>query len=279
MNSGFTYYYHRLGGAKGRNECVLGPYQGAIGMSDKRLRGKKALITAAASGIGRETALAFAREGAKVLATDIDAAGLASLCAGAPQIETWMLDVTDGAAVDALIGAGQYDVIFNCAGWVHHGTILACEESDWRRSFAVNVDSMYRVCRAAIPGMMTRGGGSIVNMSSVASSIKGVVNRFAYGATKAAVIGLTKAIAADYVQHKIRCNAICPGTVRTPSLEARVAALPGNPEQNLQSFLDRQPMRRLGTPEEIAALALYLASDESSFTTGSTYVIDGGMSI
>lgn len=245
-------------------------------MSGNRLLGKRALITAAANGIGREAALAFAREGAEVLATDIDSAGLSSLSSTASRIETRILDVTDGAAVDALVRGRQFDVIFNCAGWVHHGTILDCEESDWRRSFAINVDSMYRVCRAAIPGMMARGGGSIVNTSSVASSIKGVANRFAYGATKAAVIGLTKAIAADYVGHGIRCNAICPATVRTPSLEARVAAMPGDPEKNWQSFIERQPMRRLGTAQEIAALAVYLASDESSFTTGSACVIDGG---
>lgn len=245
-------------------------------MSGNRLRGKRALITAAANGIGRETALAFASEGAEVLATDIDSAGLSSLSRIASPIETRILDVTDGAAVDALVRGSQFDAIFNCAGWVHHGTILDCDESDWRRSFAINVDSMYRVCRAAIPGMMARGGGSIVNTSSVASSIKGVGNRFAYGVTKAAVIGLTKAIAADYVRHGIRCNAICPGTVRTPSLEARVAAMPGDPEENWQSFVERQPMRRLGTPQEIAALAVYLASDESSFTTGSACVIDGG---
>lgn len=244
----------------------------------KRLAGKKALITAAANGIGRETALAFAREGAVVLATDIDTRGLSSLAQLAPGIETRVLDVTDGAAVEAVFQNVQYDVVFNCAGWVHNGTILDCDEAAWRRSFSINVDSMYRVCRAAIPGMLARGGGSIINVSSVASSIKGVRNRFAYGASKAAVIGLTKSLAADYVQDRIRCNAICPGTVRTPSLEDRVAAMPGGVEQNWQSFIDRQPMGRLGEPHEIAALAVYLASDESSFTTGSAHVIDGGWS-
>ena len=169
-------------------------------------------------------------------------------------------------------------MIFNCAGWVHQGTIEECDEAAWSRSFAVNVDSMYRICRAAIPFMVAAGGGSIVNMSSVVSSVKGAPNRFAYGTTKAAVIGLTKAIAADYARMHVRCNAVCPGTVETPSLKDRVAALGGSPEEVWQGFIGRQPLGRLGTPAEIAALVVYLASDESAFTTGSAYIIDGGWS-
>jgi 2-keto-3-deoxy-L-fuconate dehydrogenase len=168
------------------------------------------------------------------------------------------------------------DVLFNCAGWVHAGTILDTDDDAWRRSFAINVDSMFHLCKAVLPGMLARGKGSIVNMASAASSVKGVSNRFAYGATKAAVIGLTKAIAADYVARGVRCNAICPGTVKSPSLEQRVAALGGDRDAVWKSFIDRQPMGRLGTPEEIAALAVYLASDEASFTTGAIHVIDGG---
>ena len=247
-------------------------------MNTGRLQGKRALITAAANGIGGETALAFAREGAEVLATDIDSEHLVSLAAAAARIETRVLDVTDHRAVSDLLFNHQFDVIFNCAGWVHQGTIENCDEAAWARSFAVNVDSMYRICRAAIPRMVAAGGGSIVNMSSVASSVKGAPNRFAYGTTKAAVIGLTKSIAADYARHNIRCNAICPGTVLTPSLQERVAALGGSPDAVWQSFIERQPMGRLGKPSEIAALVVYLASDESSFTTGGTFVIDGGWS-
>jgi 2-keto-3-deoxy-L-fuconate dehydrogenase len=168
------------------------------------------------------------------------------------------------------------DVLFNCAGYVHAGTILDTDEGAWKRSFAINVDSMFHLCKAVLPGMLTRGHGSIVNMASAASSVKGVPNRFAYGATKAAVIGLTKAIAADYVARGVRCNAICPGTVKSPSLDQRVAALGGDRDAVWKSFIDRQPMGRLGTPEEIAALAVYLASDESAFTTGVIHVIDGG---
>ncbi len=244
-----------------------------------RLAGKRCLVTAAGAGIGRASALAFAREGAEVLATDIDASALQTLKAENDAIRTATLDVTDPAQVAALVTANPViDVLFNCAGWVHAGTILDTDEVAWRRSFTVNVDAMFRLCKAVLPGMLARGKGSIVNMSSVASSVRGVPNRFAYGATKAAVIGLTKAIAADHVKQGIRCNAICPGTVDTPSLAQRMAAMGGDPDAVRRAFIDRQPMGRLGTPEEIAALALYLASDESSFTTGAIHVIDGGWS-
>jgi len=242
-----------------------------------RLAGKHCLITAAVAGIGRESALAFAREGATVLAADIDAGALESLALQNGSIRSQVLDVTDSVAVNALVAANApFDVLFNCAGYVHAGTILDTDLPSWRRSFAINVDAMYYLCRAVLPSMIERRCGSIINMSSVASSLKGVANRFAYGATKAAVIGLSKAIAADYVAHGVRCNAICPGTVKTPSLASRVAALGGDPEAAWRSFTDRQPMGRLGTPAEIAALAVYLASDESTFTTGSVHVIDGG---
>jgi 2-keto-3-deoxy-L-fuconate dehydrogenase len=244
-----------------------------------RLSGKRALITAAGAGIGRATALAFADAGASVLATDIDGEALASLAAAHPSIDTQVLDVTDPAAIATLVGAaGPIDTLFNCAGYVHAGTILETDEAGWKQSFSINVDSMFHLCKAVLPGMLERGGGSIVNMSSVASSIKGVPNRFAYSATKAAVIGLTRSIAADFVARGVRCNAICPGTVKTPSLEQRVRALGGDQEAAWRSFTDRQPMGRLGRPEEIAALALYLASDEASFTTGTIHVVDGGWS-
>jgi 2-keto-3-deoxy-L-fuconate dehydrogenase len=244
-----------------------------------RLAGKRCLVTAAGAGIGRATALAYARAGAAVLATDIDTHALGSLATGHPAIDTSVLDVTDPEQIAALIQAHpNIDVLFNCAGYVHAGDILHTEFSDWRRSFAINVDSMFHLSKAVIPGMVQRRRGSIINMSSVASSVKGVPNRLAYGASKAAVVGLTKAIAADYVAHGLRCNAICPGTVRTPSLAQRVAALGGDPEAAWKTFADRQPMGRLGTAEEIAAFAVYLASDESAFTTGTIHVIDGGWS-
>ncbi len=199
-----------------------------------RLAGKRALITAAGAGIGRATALAFAEAGAEVIATDVDQAALASLAAAHPSIVAHVLDVTDAAAVAAVTGnAGAIDVLFNCAGYVHAGTILDTDEASWRRSFAINVDGMFHTCKAILPGMLARGRGSIVNMASVASSIKGVPNRFAYGATKAAVIGLTRSIAADYVARGVRCNAICPGTVKTPSLEQRVLALGRRPGSGL----------------------------------------------
>lgn len=245
-----------------------------------RLHGKRCLITAAGAGIGRESALACAREGARVLATDIDAQALASLSAEAgSSIETQVLDVTRAADIDAFVSAqGAFDVLFNCAGYVHQGSILDCDAEAWRRSFAINVDAMYSLCRAVLPGMLAQGRGSIINMSSVASSIKGVPNRFAYSTTKAAVIGLSKAIAADFVTRGVRCNAICPGTIKTPSLSERVAALGGDQEAVWRGFIERQPMGRLGDPREIAALVVYLASDESSFTTGQTHIIDGGWS-
>ena len=244
-----------------------------------RLSGKHAFVTAAGAGIGRATALAFAEAGATVLATDIREDSLASLAFSHPAISTQLLDVTDPAAIQsAVASAGPIDVLFNCAGYVHAGTILDTDDAAWRRSFAINVDSMFHLCRAVLPGMLARGAGSIVNMSSVASSIKGVPNRFAYGATKAAVIGLTRAIAADYVARGIRCNAICPGTVKTPSLAERVRALGGDEEAAWRGFTSRQPMGRLGEPEEIAALAVYLASDEASFTTGAIHIVDGGWS-
>lgn len=244
-----------------------------------RLSGKHCLITAAGAGIGRASALAYARAGALVLATDIDFQTLQALTGEDPAIRTAVLDVTDVAQIATLIDSNPHiDVLFNCAGYVHAGTILDTAVSDWQRSFAINVDSMFHLCKAVLPGMLERGRGSIINMSSVASSVKGVRQRFAYSATKAAVIGLTKAIAADYVAKGVRCNAICPGTVRTPSLAKRVAALGGDSEAAWQTFTDRQPMGRLGEADEIAALALYLASDESSFTTGTIHVIDGGWS-
>jgi len=240
-----------------------------------RLAGKTCLVTAAGQGIGRATALRFAEEGARVVATDINETLLATL--DGP--ETRRLDVTDPAAIAALFAdIPEFDVVFNCAGWVHQGSILDCSDADWTRSWDLNVTAMFHVCRAALPGMLRLGRGSIVNMASVASSIKGVPNRFAYSATKAAVIGLTKSIAADFVGQGVRCNAICPGTVASPSLRERIAALPGDPAAVMQSFVDRQPIGRLGQPSEIADLALYLASDESAFTTGAIHVIDGGWS-
>ncbi len=244
-----------------------------------RLQGKRCLITAAGAGIGRASALACAREGAQVLATDIDAQALASLSAESESIDTRVLDVTAQADIDALVSEqNAFDVLFNCAGYVHQGSILDCDQLAWRRSFAINVDAMYSLCRAVLPGMLAQGRGSIINMSSVASSIKGVPNRFAYSTTKAAVIGLSKAIAADFVTRGVRCNAICPGTIKTPSLAVRVAALGGDQEAVWKGFIERQPMGRLGEPQEIAALVVYLASDESSFTTGQTHIIDGGWS-
>jgi len=238
-----------------------------------RLKGKRAVVTAAGQGIGRAFAEAFHREGAEVLATDINENALASLAGMA----TRRLDVTDGAAVGALAAElGAIDVLANCAGYVHQGTILDCAEKDWDFSFDLNVKSMYRMIRAFLPAMLERGGGSIVNVASVASSVKGVPNRFVYSASKAAVIGLTKSVAADYVAKGIRCNAICPGTVQSPSLDERMAALGGDPAEVRRSFAQRQPMGRIAQPEEIAHLAVYLAADESGFTTGAIHVIDGG---
>jgi 2-keto-3-deoxy-L-fuconate dehydrogenase len=242
-----------------------------------RLAGKTAFITAAGQGMGRAAAQAFAREGAKVWATDVNAQALASL--KEPGIQTRTLDVTDAAAIEKLAReVGEVDVLFNCAGIVHNGTILDSTLQDWDLAFAVNVRSMYLVTRAFLPAMLKKGAGSIINMSSVASSVHGLPNRFVYGTTKAAVIGLTKAIAADYVKKGIRCNAICPGTVDTPSLQGRINALP-DPVQARKDFVARQPMGRLGTVDDITGLMIFLASDESLFVTGLAHSIDGGMTI
>jgi 2-keto-3-deoxy-L-fuconate dehydrogenase len=241
-----------------------------------RLKGKIAFITAAGQGMGRAAAVAFAAEGARVWATDINPAALDTL-ARTPNVTTRVLDVTDGAAVARVaVEAGDVDVLFNCAGYVHTGTIVDCTEQEWDKSFAVNVTAMYRVTRAFLPGMLKKGNGSIINMASVVSSIRGVPNRLAYGTTKAAVIGFTKAIAADFVKQGIRCNAVCPGTIDTPSLHERMSAAP-DPVQARKDFVARQPMGRLGSVEDIAPLLVYLASDESSFATGAAFTVDGGM--
>lgn len=243
-----------------------------------RLAGKTILLTAAAQGIGRASALAFAGEGARVTATDINEEKLAEL-AGVDGIETRRLDVTDPAAIEAAAReVGAPDVLFNCAGFVHHGSVLSTGEDEWRFNMTLNVDSMYRMIRAFLPGMIERGGGSIINMSSVASSIRGLPNRFVYGTTKAAVIGLTKSVAADYIRDGIRCNCICPGTVETPSLEDRIAAF-DDPVQARKDFIARQPLGRIGTAEEIASLTVWLASDESAYATGTAFVVDGGVSL
>ena len=243
------------------------------------LANKRVLITAAAQGIGRASVLAFRDAGAQVIATDLNIEALQDI----PGIQTLSLDVTRASDIDAISQqVGNVDVLFNCAGYVHSGAVLDCDEQAWQFSFDLNVTAMYRMIRAFLPGMLSNGGGSIINMASVASSVKGVPNRFAYTASKAAVIGLTKSVAADYVRQGIRCNAICPGTVDSPSLRQRIAeqALEqGRSEAEVyQAFVDRQPMGRIGHAEEIAQLALYLASDASSYTTGTTQVIDGGMS-
>lgn len=246
--------------------------------SSGRLAGKNALITAAGQGIGRATAEMFAAQGARVFASDINDVALNELDA-IGGITALKLDVTDAEAVaGALATTGPLNVLFNCAGFVAAGNILECDEKSWDFSFDLNVKAMYRLCRAAIPAMLGQGGGSIINMSSVASSIKGVPNRFVYCASKAAVIGMTKAIAADFVTQGIRCNAICPGTVDSPSLHDRLRAT-GDYDQALKDFVARQPMGRIGKAEEIAALAVYLASDESSFTTGQAHAIDGGWAV
>ena len=249
-------------------------------ISTGRLAGKSILVSAAAQGIGRATALAFAREGAQVLATDIDTDGLESLLSECPDLGVERLDVTRPAMIDSLrFRIPTPDVLFNCAGFVHHGTILDCEPEDWDFSLNLNVRGMYLMIKSFLPGMIGRGGGNIINMSSVASSVIGVNNRFVYGTTKAAIIGLTKSIAKDFIEHNIRCNAICPGTVDTPSMTQRIQSQPGDPAKNRQAFIKRQPMGRLATPEEIAELAVYLASDESAFTTGAIHIIDGGWSL
>jgi 2-keto-3-deoxy-L-fuconate dehydrogenase len=244
------------------------------------LANKRVLITAAAQGIGRASVLAFQQAGAQVIATDLNIETLSEL----PGIQALQLDVTQPSAIKAICEqVGTLDVLFNCAGYVHSGALLDCDEQAWQFAFDLNVTAMYRMIRAFLPGMLAAGGGSIVNMASVASSVKGVPNRFAYSASKAAVIGLTKSVATDYVSKGIRCNAICPGTVDSPSLRQRIAEQAreqGRSEaQVYQAFVDRQPMGRIGTAEEIARLALYLASDASAYTTGGVHVIDGGMSV
>ena len=284
-----------------------------------RLQGKTALLTAAAAGIGRATAEAFVREGARVIATDIKmplaipmglpmlsakvmltsparckASDMALCTTYATDInldalkgldaETHALDVRSTEAVEALARQlGPIDVLFNCAGYVHHGTALDCSDADWDFSFDLNVKSMHRTIRAFLPGMLAVGGGSIVNIASGASSVRGIPNRYVYGASKAAVIGLTKAVAADYIRQGLRCNAICPGTIQSPSLDGRIATLAANTGQTIdavrQAFIDRQPMGRLGHAEEVAALAVYLASNESGFTTGQIHLVDGGFAL
>lgn len=245
-----------------------------------RLHGKTALITAAGQGIGRATALAFAAEGAKVIATDIQPGSLETLSG----VETRLLDVTDNAAIcGAVAEIGRIDVLFNCAGYVDSGSVLETQEKSWEFSWALNVTSMFHTIRAVLPGMLEAGHGSIINMASLVSSLKGAPNRCAYGTTKAAVIGLTKSVAADYVKSGVRCNAICPATVQSPSLDQRIAAQAreqGRSEDEVRKdFVARQPMGRLASAEEIAALAVYLGSDESSFTTGTTQIVDGGWSM
>jgi 2-keto-3-deoxy-L-fuconate dehydrogenase len=243
-----------------------------------RLAGKFAIVTAAAQGIGQACALAFAAEGAKVLATDINEAKLAELN-GTPGIETRRLDVRDDAAVNALAAeVPAPGVLMNCAGFVHHGSVLDATDEEWEFGFDLNVRSQFRTIRAFLPGMLAAGGGSIVNMASVSGSISGVPNRFVYGATKAAVIGLTKSVARDFIGQGIRCNAIAPGTVQSPSLDDRINAF-DDPVQARKDFIARQPLGRLGTAEEIAAVAVHLASDESAYTTGTVIVADGGLTL
>lgn len=246
----------------------------------ERLAGKIAVVTAAGQGIGRAIAEAFIREGASVHASDLHADKLSGLAAASVQA----LDVRDGAGIEAYAReVGSIDVLVNCAGYVAHGTVLECDDASWDRSFDINVRSAHRMIKAFLPGMLGKGGGSIVNISSAASSIKGVANRYVYGTTKAALIGMTKSIAVDFVGQGVRCNAICPGTIQSPSLDERIAALAASTgaavEEVRANFVGRQLMGRLGTPEEIAYLALYLASDESAFTTGMAHVIDGGWSM
>jgi len=243
-----------------------------------RLAGKTALVTAAGAGIGRAAALAFANEGARVIATDLKP-GLFAGLSGQNNIVTRQLDVLDDAAVRACAAEiGPLDVLFNCAGFVHHGNILDCKDEEWDFAFNLNVRAMYVMIKAVLPAMLEKGGGSIINISSIASSIQGLPNRFVYGASKAAVIGLTKAVAKDFVKQGIRCNAICPGTIDTPSLQDRINAFP-DPVQARKDFIARQPMGRLGQADEIANFLVYLGSDESKFATGQAFVIDGGMDI
>lgn len=247
-----------------------------------RLKGKTAFVTAAGQGIGRATALAFAREGANVIGSDINASLLEALAKDGG-CKTHVLDVTDSAAVKAAAAFGPVDILFNGAGFVHHGSVLDCTDEHWEQAFDLNVRSMFRTIQTFLPGMLERGGGSIINVASGASSLKAAANRFVYGATKAAVIGLTKSVALDYVAKGVRCNSICPGTIESPSLRDRIAALSKSSGKTLAEveamFVERQPMGRLGSAEEIAAMAVYLASDESRFTTGTTMVVDGGWTL
>jgi 2-keto-3-deoxy-L-fuconate dehydrogenase len=248
------------------------------GTGTGRLAGKVAFVSAAGQGMGRAVALAFAREGATVWASDINAKLLETM-SGTAGIRTRTLDVTDSTAVQRTAGeVGAIDVLFNCAGVVHHGSIMDCTEQDWDTAFDVNVKSMYRLTRAFLPGMLAKQKGSIINMASVASSLRGLPNRLAYGTTKAAVIGFTKAVAADYVRQGIRCNAVAPGTVDTPSLAGRINAF-ADPVQARKDFIARQPMQRLGTVDDMVPIFVYLASDESSFATGGVFSVDGGMTI
>ena len=245
----------------------------------RRLNGKQIVVTAAGQGIGKATAIAFQKEGAHVTATDLNDKTLADLNKEYPEIKVQKLDSTDNNAIlEFTKSLDKVDVLFNAVGFVHHGTILDCEEKDWDFSFDVNIKSMYFMCRAILPLMIKQNGGSIINISSIASSLKGLPNRFVYGASKAAIIGLTKSIASDFVKQNIRCNAIAPGTVFSPSWQERVNQSP-DPVQAKKDFIARQPMGRLGTAEEIASMAIYLAGDESTFTTGNTFSVDGGMTI
>ena len=245
----------------------------------KRLEGKNILVTAAGQGIGKATAIAFHNEGAHVIATDINDKTLSELNKDYPNIKVQKLDSTNNNEILKFVNEiSRLDVLFNAVGFVHHGTILECDEKDWDFSFDVNIKSMYFMCKSIIPLMVKQNGGSIINVSSVASSIKGLPNRFVYGASKAAIIGLTKSIAADFVKQNIRCNSIAPGTVFSPSWQDRVNQSP-DPVKAKKDFIARQPMGRIGTAEEIAAIAIYLAGDESTFTTGNTFSVDGGMTI
>jgi len=245
----------------------------------KRLKSKNIVVTAAGQGIGRATAIAFNNEGANVHATDINDQTLENLNKEYPNIKVKNLDSTNKKAVEEFSASlNQVDVLFNAVGFVHHGTILECDEKDWDFSFNVNIKSMYFMTKSILPKMVKQNKGSIINVSSIASSLRGLPNRFVYGTTKAAIIGFTKSIASDFIKNNIRCNAIAPGTVHTPSWEGRVQSA-NDPVQAKKDFIARQPMGRLGTPEEIASLAIYLASDESEFVTGVTHAIDGGMSI
>lgn len=245
----------------------------------QRLAGKIAVVTAAGQGIGHATAHAFTKEGAQVFAVDINQEALTKLSKEIPAITTCIVDVTDSGEIAKLSKQiGKINILFNCAGFVHHGSILECDEHDWDFSFNLNVKSMYKMIKIFLPNMIEHQNGNIINIASVASSIKGVANRFAYATSKAAVIGLSKSIAADFITQGIRCNVICPGTVQTPSLDERIVKQGGNMDEVRKTFIARQPIGRLGTPAEIAALAVYLASDESAYTTGAVHIIDGGWS-